>query len=129
MKYFNVILFTAFLLNSCNKNENASEAASNDTTATEITMNNTPPMNYGDESRTYVSDDGKLKFRVLSEDLQTETVIIKYENTGKVFEMKQTSAASGAKYVDEKDNFFWLKGEELLFGKGEEKYLKIGIVK
>ena len=120
MKYFNVILVTAFLLNSCNKNENASKAASNDTTATEITMNNTPPMNYGDEGRTYVSDDGKLKFRILSEDLQTETLIIKNENTGEVFEMKQTPAASGAKYVDDKDNFFWLKGDEFLFGKEEE---------
>lgn len=132
MKYFTMALAAALIMTACKKSEVATDdqttidsvavvdqtTVATDSTAINDSIVGTPPMNYGDEGRVYVSQDGDAKFRVLSDG--NESLSFKNEITGEIFKMKQVRAASGEKYEDANGNFMWFKCEEFLFGKGEE---------
>lgn len=117
-------LAAAILLTACqksdttkvNENEDSVQLVGQTTAITDSLAS--PPVNYGDEGRVYVSEDGKTEFRILSDG--NESLSFKNETSGEIFEMKQVRSGSGEKYEDAAGNFMWFKGEEFLYGKGEE---------
>ena len=69
----------------------------------------------------YVSSDGKFTFDVL-EKTGDEKIRLKDESTGKEYSLSRSPSGSGVKYEDDNDYFFWMKGEEFMWGKGDSLY-------
>ena len=69
----------------------------------------------------YVSSDGKFTFDIL-EKTGDEKIRLKDESTGKEYSLSRSPSGSGVKYEDDNDYFFWMKGEEFMWGKGDSLY-------
>ena len=99
-----------FSLLSCSGGGSTSNAAKTDTPAAVI-----KPV------AVYVSSDGKYTFDIL-EKTGDEKIKLKDESTGKEYTLTHSPSGSGVKYEDDNDYFFWMKGEEFMWGKGDSLY-------
>ncbi len=108
--FFVLIGLTTVVLISCNRNGPSQTAT---------VVENTPPMNYGDEGRVYIDNEGKEILRILSEG--EETLSLKDITNDKIYDLNLVVSASGAKYEDENGFYFWSKGDEAVFGQKESE--------
>jgi membrane-bound inhibitor of C-type lysozyme len=69
----------------------------------------------------YVSTDGKYTFDIL-EKTGDETMKLKDESTGKTFLLSRSPSSRGVKYSSDDDYFFWIKGDDFMWGKGDSLY-------
>jgi membrane-bound inhibitor of C-type lysozyme len=44
---------------------------------------------------------------------------VKDESTGKVYQLSLSPSSTGTKYSSDDDYFFWIKGEDFMWGKGD----------
>jgi membrane-bound inhibitor of C-type lysozyme len=95
-----------FGLTACSGSGSTNEAAKTDTVVT-------PEKHVA----VYVSADGKYTFDVLSK--TKEDMKVKDESTGKVYQLSLSPSSTGTKYSSDDDYFFWIKGEDFMWGKGD----------
>ena len=108
-KYFFVaaISFVAISFSACSGGGSTNEAAKTDTVAAAPEK----PL------AVYVSSDGKYSFDVLKK--TKEDMKVKDESTGKVYQLSLSPSSTGTKYSSDDDYFFWIKGEDFMWGKGD----------
>ena len=105
-----VLSFILFGIFSCSGGGSTSQQAKTDTVAAPV-----KPI------AVYVSTDGKYTFSVL-EKKGDDRMILKDETTGKVYQLTVSPSASGVKYSSDDDYFFWTKGKDFMWGKGDSLY-------
>lgn len=67
----------------------------------------------------FISNDSTFRFRAIYRK-QTESMLLEDETHERAYILKHVRTASGAKYEDIDGNFFWSKGTEFMWGKGDE---------
>lgn len=67
----------------------------------------------------YISSDGQYKFMV--EEVNEEQIRIRNQITSEVYLLEHVPAASGVKYSNKVGYSFWMKGDDFIWMKGEEK--------
>ena len=67
----------------------------------------------------YVSTDGKTNF-TLTHDAANGNVVVKNETDGKTYNMKETTSASGEKYIDADGYYFIGHQGDFYFGKDDK---------
>ncbi len=74
-----------------------------------------------EDTLTYASEDGTLLFALLSRSDEGDgSIRIQELNSGIFYDLMRVRSASGEKYEDDDGNFFWLKGDDFLWGNGEQ---------
>lgn len=120
MKKLMLMAIAGIALVACTGEKKQDTTVAEDTMATVETVEapEVAPVNY-------VSEDGTREFEVV---FGEDTATVKDVTNNVTYEMTIAVSASGAKYEDAEGNFFWTKGEEFTFGKGEEN-ICMGMVK
>jgi membrane-bound inhibitor of C-type lysozyme len=105
--WISILPLLIFGLTACSGGGSTNEASKADTVAAATVK----PV------AVYVSSDGKYSFDVLSK--TKEDMKVKDESTGKVYQLSLSPSSTGTKYSSDDDYFFWIKGEDFMWGKGD----------
>ena len=117
------------LIAACGNEQKTSEESTEAQTEEVVPKNNTqtvPAPEYeGDIGNLYVSDDGNTRFRVLTPPADNpDAKRIRDESTSEEYVLIRARSASGVKYENADGYFFWTKGDDFMWGKGEETLVR-----
>lgn len=126
-KFLVAAVLATFTIACSKKAETTDSATTVDSTATEtvVDSSNAPAKDSAavaataTETATYVSNDGKTTFTATF-NAEEGTAVVKNETTGETYNMKSAVSADGAKFADDKGNFFWTHKDGFDFGKDDK---------
>lgn len=117
MKKFMLMLAAGLALVACNTEKKDTTTTDVDTTAVVAAPVVAEPL-----TLYYATADGKQHFEMtFADETNRETMTLKDIEGNAVYTMEHAVSADGAKWQDAAGYYFWTKGENFYFGKGDEQ--------
>ena len=121
------IVALAIIVAACNSKKEKSDAETltkNDSVVVDqkdSTAVNTK-IEVDNDGSLYISSDEQYHFRIISKQDESKPakILLRNDISGRIYDMERVISASGEKYQDVDGNYFWLKGDNFSFGKGDK---------